>query len=169
MALLSIETCDENALVWHQVVQGRTRPKFRDKFIITAEFLYPQCGHVHLHDPNYQSPSGRVTHVPKPISLERSGNNKDGLSMRAQQHDVELPMSPINRASSLELMDTTTTSTNATFLSNTGAGDGGGGGGRRGLEKLPRVSTQKIPHNTILDSFGPPRNMEVRYNKLKGS
>lgn len=92
--------------------------------------------------------------MPKPLSLERGG--KDRLSMRPQR-DMELPMSPIDRASSLDLMDTTT---NATFLSEILADQGVSGDGR-GLREPPRVSTQKIPHQTILDSFGPPR-MNVR-------
>lgn len=103
-----------------------------------------------------------MTHGLKPLSLERGGSGKDRLSMRPQR-DVELPMSPINRASSLDLMDTT----NATFLSETlcEPGDGGNGGGGRSLGELPRVSTQKIPHKTILDSFGPPK-MNVSMHTL---
>jgi hypothetical protein len=94
-----------------------------------------------------------VTRVPKPLNLERTGGGKDRLSMRPQR-DMELPMSPINRASNLQLMDTTTT--NATFLLSETLHDPGGGSGMDSRE-LPRVSTQKIPHKTILDSFGPPR------------
>ena len=112
-----------------------------------------------------------MTHKPA-LSLERrggSGSGQDRLSMRLQR-DVELPMSPIERTSSLDLMDTTSAST-AAFLFSAGgqqghqevggaSGDDDNGEGKRRWrgerEELPRVSTQKIPHRTVLDSFGPP-------------
>lgn len=60
-------------------------------------------------------------------------------------------MSPIGKSSNLDIMDTTT---HTVFSENLGEGGEGGGGG---LEDMPRVSTQKIPHRTLLESFGPPR------------
>lgn len=65
-------------------------------------------------------------------------------------------MSPIGRSSGLEIMDTSTVlSENLGEVGMGGGGDGGGGGG--GYGEPPRVSTQKIPHQTVLESFGPPK------------
>ena len=68
------------------------------------------------------------------------------------QRDLELPMSPIGRSSALDFMDT------STVLSETFDGVRRSGEGSGGVTKEPpRVSTQKIPHRTLLESFGPPR------------
>ena len=61
-------------------------------------------------------------------------------------------MSPIGKPSTLEIMDTSAVHSERFDRIQVGAD---WSGGRR--EELPRVSTQKIPHNTLLDSFGPPK------------
>ncbi len=62
-------------------------------------------------------------------------------------------MSPIGKPSNLDIMDTTTCSMHLSGKRKTQdmsllMGD---------YQEPPRVSTQKIPHRTILDSFGPPK------------
>ena len=68
------------------------------------------------------------------------------------QRDMELPMSPIGKTSSLDIMDTSTTLSESLRL-------GAEFDARLPMGELPRVSTQKIPHRTILGSFGPPRRI----------
>ena len=50
--------------------------------------------------------------------------------------DHELPMSPIVKPSSLDLLDASSASLSL-------------------YQNQPKVSTQKIPHRSVLDSFGP--------------
>lgn len=88
--------------------------------------------------------------VPKPLSLEPSKAGKQ-LATRPQR-DLELPMSPIGKPSTLEIMDTSAVHSERFDRIR---GDASWSGGR--TEELPRVSTQKIPHRTLLDSFGPPK------------
>jgi len=60
-------------------------------------------------------------------------------------------MSPIARPSTLEIMDTSALHTERCRQI------GGGADWTSGhVQDIPRVSTQKIPHRTVLDSFGPP-------------
>ena len=77
-------------------------------------------------------------------------------------------MSPISHTSVLDIMDTSTALSElegsegepwrrGCGRSGEGGGSSGGGGGGG-----PRVSTQKIPHRTVLESFGPPK-IEVSF------
>ena len=66
---------------------------------------------------------------------------------KVPQRDLELPMSPISHSSTLELMDC------SAVLSGSARSRGDSGASR----EVPRVSTQKIPHRTLLESFGPPK------------
>ncbi len=89
--------------------------------------------------------------IPKPLSLEPGGGNKGGRQsmVKRPQRDLELPMSPIGHSSSLEFMDTSTV-LSETFEKMKSSG-------KDGAREPPRVSTQKIPHRTLLESFGPPK------------
>ena len=99
--------------------------------------------------------------MPKPLSLEPGGGGKSRTAAkRAPQRDLVLPMSPIGHSSRLDFMDVSTVLSD-TFERETSCGGGGGGGvsggGGVGAKEVPRVSTQKIPHRTVLESFGPPK------------
>ena len=98
--------------------------------------------------------------VPKVLSLEptKAGNQ---LPTRPQR-DLELPMSPIGQPSTLEIMDTSAIHTER-YEKIRGSAEWSGG---QHVEEPPRVSTQKIPHKTLLDSFGPPR-LQVSSNDSK--
>ena len=89
--------------------------------------------------------------VPKALSLELSKSGACPSQMRRPQRNLELPMSPIACPSTLEIMDTSALHTERCQRIGGGAGWSGGH-----VQDVPRVSTQKIPHRTVLDSFGPP-------------
>lgn len=57
------------------------------------------------------------------------------------ERNLALPMSPITKPSALDLHDTTCDTQLSSLLTTT---------------RAPRVSTQKLPHPTVLNSFGPP-------------
>lgn len=57
------------------------------------------------------------------------------------ERNLALPMSPISKPSALDLHDTTCDTQLSSLLTTTHG---------------PRVSTQKLPHHTMLNSFGPP-------------
>lgn len=93
--------------------------------------------------------------LPKPLSLEPGRGDRPSAR---PQRDLELPMSPIGEPSNLDIMDCSTVlSEKRDARDHIGDGSGGGRSLERGMDELPRVSTQKIPHRTVLDSFGPPK------------
>ena len=57
------------------------------------------------------------------------------------ERNLALPMSPITKPSALDLHDTTCDTQLSSLLT---------------TSRAPRVSTQKLPHPTVLNSFGPP-------------
>ena len=74
--------------------------------------------------------------------------NLEGLrNLKRPERDLELPMSPIGHPSDLDFLDASSSSLSL-------------------YEELPKVSTQKVPHLTVLDSFGPPITGEKRNEKL---
>ena len=70
--------------------------------------------------------------------------NLDGLrKLKMPDRDLELPMSPIGHPSTLDFLDASTSSISL-------------------YEDQPKVSTQKLPRHTILDSFGPPNGRKKK-------
>ena len=70
--------------------------------------------------------------------------NLEGLrKLKRPERDLELPMSPIGHPSTLDFLDASISSFSL-------------------YEDLPKVSTQKVPRITILDSFGPPDGRKIK-------
>ncbi len=82
----------------------------------------------------------------KPIKVDLDATSRN---VRRPERNLELPMSPIGKPSTLTLLDSSTAS--SFDLSH--------------FKDLPKVSTQRVPHPTVLQAFGPPPRPQVRNEK----
>lgn len=101
--------------------------------------------------------SSRVTNYPIELAIEPP-KQPQRIDLTAAEKgfkkfnlDLTLPMSPIGKPSSLDLMDT---SCSLSFFYSD--------------DTQPKVSTQKLPHNTAVDDFCPPVSRDPEAVKLMG-